>query len=212
MASKVSAPWYLLDKDTGFLKSRGRYRTKIKPEDLPDRYLKIYQSGETKFIDVASIKRIYYKGNYAFDHYFKDDILLLFWNRSSTETFECKCSDDLYRMIDEASLVVSGSEILQIIKSVKEQDIKIDMSPIIEEIHRKIRWLHSYYRNSFSRSMEDNLNSIIDKIGPDPRESEYKSMDLLRYESKSSTPENPADDFLRFAVVACIESKPIILV
>ena len=202
---KIIAPWYELRNGEMYLRSKGRYKTKLVSEDLPGHYLGYHDNyGNMRYIDIRNLKRVYYKGNFVFDHYFKDDMLILFWSRSSDEHSVFRSEESFDDMLYHCDLLIFGNEILNVIATVARQNPAFDMSPIVAEIYRKLNWLRSEDRGELSR-FDKALDTVKEKIGPNPIHNEYRSLSLSRYISENPDPEDPADDFARFCVVAAIE-------
>ena len=64
--------------DESVLYSGGRYKTKIKPEDMPPWYLRgLYYGYKDGFLSAKGIEELCYRPNLVTNHMFKDDFLFI---------------------------------------------------------------------------------------------------------------------------------------
>lgn len=68
--------YYYKDKDN-YLFSYGIYKTKVREEDLPDYYVKLWLYPRYKYISLKGIKDLYYRPSFFTNHYRKDDFLYI---------------------------------------------------------------------------------------------------------------------------------------
>ena len=61
----------------GYLFAKGLYRTKIRPENLPEWYVQGEIYRQTGFISAKGVKYILFKPNYITLHLHKDDLLFV---------------------------------------------------------------------------------------------------------------------------------------
>ena len=76
MSKRINATYY--EVADPYLLSGGRYKTKIKPEDMPPWYLSgSYYGYRDGYIRTKGISRLFYRPNLFTNHMFKDDFLFV---------------------------------------------------------------------------------------------------------------------------------------
>ena len=75
--------YYYKDNDN-YLFSRGIYKTKIKEEDLPNYFIKMWLYSRNKYISLKGIKYIYYRPSFFTNHWRKDDFLFISYDNEFT--------------------------------------------------------------------------------------------------------------------------------
>lgn len=78
---KFNEEWYYYQDKDNYLFSKGIYKTKIKEEDLPDYFVKIWLWPRYKYMSLKGIKDIIYKPNFFTNHYRKDDMLYISYDK-----------------------------------------------------------------------------------------------------------------------------------
>ena len=68
--------YYYTDKDN-YLFSRGIYKTKIRENDLPDYFVKLWLYPRYKYVSLKGIVDVYYRPCFFTNHYRKDDLLYI---------------------------------------------------------------------------------------------------------------------------------------
>jgi len=124
----------------GFLYAKGLYKTKIRPEDLPDWYVKGYIYHQDGYISAKGVKYLLFKPNYITCHEHKDDFLFISYNKP-IEPDEGDERGIWYHGYDH---VISGSIIGAFLTAVKKYS-SYDISEIAEEYLRKEKWYRTYY-------------------------------------------------------------------
>lgn len=76
---RINGHYYYKDKDN-YLFSEGIYKTKIKEEDLPNYYIKVWLYPRYKYISLKNIRDIYYRPSFFTNHWRKDDSLYISYN------------------------------------------------------------------------------------------------------------------------------------
>lgn len=143
---KVNGKWQYIRSQDGTLFS-GPHRTKIKDEDLPPwyifgRYYKLFG-----YMSVKGITDMRYIPNKVFNHFLKDDCLLISYGGviSEVEGGGNKLLLDRYSGYDE---IIWGNEIISILKGARKFS-NYDISPFIEQIRDKRDWLVTRYPEEF---------------------------------------------------------------
>lgn len=78
---KYNGDWYYYRDKDNYLFSKGIYKTKIKEEDLPDYFVKVWLCPRYEYISLKGIKDIIYKPNFFTNHFRKDDILYISYDK-----------------------------------------------------------------------------------------------------------------------------------
>ena len=126
----------------------GRYRTKIKKEDLPENYIEIhsrsiwYMTGYLKTSDIVDIKYKWRKIN----HLFKDDYIYISYKEKLRE------EKDVWGFIDYENydICISGNSIIPIILAAEKYS-NIDITELKEQIEEKRKWYKEHYSDDYIR-------------------------------------------------------------
>ena len=137
------------DTDSGTLYSHGRYKTKIKPEDLPDDYIKCharvfwYMFGYVKTSGVKYVAYTYCKEN----HVFKDDYLYISYDEPLVPIFSNWGKHDHivdYTAGDKRSICIDGNNIVRLILAIEKYSPDVDTTEVRRLIDEKIEYLMKY--------------------------------------------------------------------
>lgn len=135
---------HLIDRDkdyirdpNGFLFADGRYKTKLLPEDLPPFYIEVYLWHDTCYLDALHVKDIIYRPNFHTNHLFKDDALLISYDKPIENS-------EFLLHAKNWDFVMFGSSIPGFVKAVKEFS-HLNTSDIEKEILRKRMWFEENY-------------------------------------------------------------------
>mgnify|MGYP001040688798 FL=1 len=129
----------------------GVFKTKIKPEDLPEWYFYGRYYKRWGFLSTKGIVDMVYVPLLLFDTFLKDDVLLVSYHNKIEEVpppEEKKYlpSFERYRGYDER---VYGSEIITILKGAREYS-GYDITPIIKQMKDEIEFLKRKYPDRYS--------------------------------------------------------------
>ena len=130
----------------------GRYKPKMHPTDLPEWYLYGRYYKRWGYMSTKGIVDMVYRPNLHVNHFLKDDFLYISYKEKiEPVTEEDKKIDRMlryeeYKGYDE---VVFGSEIIDILKGARLYS-GFDITPIIEQIKEKEKWLRNKYPDEFS--------------------------------------------------------------
>lgn len=120
----------------------GHYRTKIKPEELPEWYLYGRYYKRWGYMSIKGITDLVYLLNRFSNHYLKDDCLLISYGGKITETSDSNSSPyERYQGWDER---VWGNEIITILRGARKYS-GYDIEPLIE----KLKWKKAYMQREF---------------------------------------------------------------
>lgn len=93
-------------------------RTKIKPEDLPDSYVRITNYKKNGYIETKGVTDIFYCPSVFHNHTFKDDFLYLSYSKEFTKE-ELDDHMGLYSLCDE---YVFGNDILTVVCGIEKNN------------------------------------------------------------------------------------------
>jgi len=161
------------DSTSGTLYSYGRYKTKIKVEDLPEDYIKCharvfwYLFGFVKTSGVKSVAFTYCKEN----HVFKDDYLYIGYQGPLvpvySEYLEGYICD--YKDGEHSSLCVDGSDIVRLVLAIEKYSPDVDTSEVRRLIDEKIEYLRTketdYYKSCFNTTEKIDIFELWGKDG-----------------------------------------------
>ena len=126
--------------DEGTLFS-GHYRTKIKPEDLPEWYLHGRYHKRFGYMSTKGITDMVYLPSRFSNHYLKDDCLLIsYGGRITAVKPDARYADD-YEGWDDW---IWGNEIITILRGARKYS-GYDIEPFIE----KLKWKKEYMQTEF---------------------------------------------------------------
>ena len=120
----------------------GHYRTKIKPEDLPEWYLYGRFYKRFGYMSTKGITDLVYIPSCFSNHYLKDDCLLISYGGSITETPDPNVSP--YERYQGWDTRVWGNEIITILRGARKYS-GYDIQPFIE----KLKWKKEYMITEF---------------------------------------------------------------
>jgi len=125
----------------------GPYRTKIKPEDLPEWYLYGRYYKRFGYMSVKGITDMVYIPSRFSNHYLKDDCLLIAYGGKITEKENPPSSSklELYEGWDER---VWGNEIVTILCGARKFS-KYDIAPFIDQLKWKKEYLQTKFPEEF---------------------------------------------------------------
>ena len=139
MESKISRKGFYAEFDQdGYLFADGKYRTKIKPADLPEWYIYGYLYKRHGFISAKGVRYMLYVPNYIFDnHLHKYDTLFISYNEEIEPYTERGFS--WYIGYDHA---IGSSLIVSFVDAAGKYS-DYDVSEIQEEIKCKQEWYYA---------------------------------------------------------------------
>lgn len=159
---RITAPFYTETKigihnlfrntrsPEGYLYSKGRYKTGITAEDLPEHYVYGWIFKALGYISVLGVKDIVYKPNYHINHLHKDDLLFISYDKPIVETKD-KFGYDIQ---DGYEAVLYGHMILDFIRAVRKYQ-SYDIEPIAYEVKKKEAFYREKYPEECSRPVID---------------------------------------------------------
>ena len=153
--------WQYVRSEDGTLFS-GPYRTKIKPEDLPEWYVYGRYYKRFGYMSTKGITDLLYVPCLFSNHYLKDDCLLISYSGKirEIEIPEGEVRFEHYEGWDER---VWGSEIVKILKGARMHS-GYDIEPFIEKLKWKKDWLQKTYPDEFG---PDRWDIDVDKMFSD---------------------------------------------
>lgn len=157
----LNGRWQYVRSEDGTLFS-GPYRTKIKPEDLPEWYVYGRYYKRFEYMPTKGITDLLYIPSRFSNHYLKDDCLLISYGGKIREAVipEGGTISERYEGWDER---VWGSEIVSILKGARIHS-GYDIEPFIQKLKWKKEWLQKEYPDEFG---PDRWNIDVDRMFPD---------------------------------------------
>ena len=158
VAKQINSTWYSYDKfifQNGKLENRrlpdnclwskSKYKTNITAKDLPESFIYGRYYKRWGYIDTANVKDILYVPNKIFNHFLKDDCLIISYDG---DIEPIKSEDDCYITYKNESYRIYGNEIINILKGVREYS-NLDIDRQIMQIKDKLLWVKSAYPEEF---------------------------------------------------------------
>ena len=137
----------------------GPYKTKIKPEDLPEWYLYGRYYKRFGYLSAKGITDILYFPCHFGGHFLKDDFLLVSYGGKihEVDSPSGKLTMDRYEGWDE---IIWGNEIITILKGARKYS-GYDIGPFITKLKRKKDWIQTTHPDEFG---PDKWDIDIDKL------------------------------------------------
>lgn len=154
--------WDILTLPDGRLFSKGIWPTNLTAKDLPESFIYGRFYKKWGYMDTAGIKDMFYEPNKTFNHFLKDDRLVISYTGKIKKKKD-KNYDylDLYYYENE-DFSVWGNEIIDFLKGAKEYS-GIDIKPFIAQIKDKLKWLKETYKEEFG-----DFNPGLDEVFAKP--------------------------------------------
>jgi len=121
--------------EQGYLFSRGIYRTKILPSDLPEWFVYGYIHRQHGYISARGVRDLLYRPSYYSDHLFKDDLLFVSYN-APIEPDKESTQGIWFHGYDH---IVFGSMIIPFLEAVRKYS-DYDTAEIMIQIEKKKEW------------------------------------------------------------------------
>lgn len=116
----------------------GHYRTKIKPEDLPEWYLYGRYYKRFGYMSTKGITDMLYIPSRFSNHYLKDDCLLIAYGGSITEVTDLELS--VYERYQGWNERVWGNEIITILRGARKYS-GFDIESFVEKLKQKKEYM-----------------------------------------------------------------------
>lgn len=140
----------------------GHYKTKITPEELPEWYLYGRYYKRWGYLSAKGITDMVYIPNLVFNHFLKDDCLLVAYGGKIIEDNpNARSRFERYSGYDE---LVWGNEIITILCGARKYS-GIDIQPFIEQVRKKKEWLQEAHPHEFGA---DVWHCDVDLLFVDP--------------------------------------------
>ncbi|MCD8253479.1 MAG: hypothetical protein LUD40_16480 [Phocaeicola dorei] len=135
-----------LDTTSGTLYSKGKYKTKIKVEELPSNYIEFFSRSiwyMTGYLKTSDIKDVKYRA-LKINHLFKDDYIYLSYDKPIQPITTQWGSLDY----DDYDLCICGNSIIPIIFAVEENS-HLDLSEVKQQVNEKAKWYAENYGDRY---------------------------------------------------------------
>lgn len=134
--------YYYRDKDN-YLFSKGIYKTKIKEEDLPNYFVKIWLCPRQEYISLKGIKYIHYRPSFFTNHWRKDDFLFISYNNEFTLNDRCFSYD--------CDVSIHGSAIDYFIDELEKYGFnKNKINEIRKLMEKKDKWFNYWEEHNWN--------------------------------------------------------------
>lgn len=148
--------YYYEDKDN-YLFSKGIYKTKIKEEDLPEYFVKLWLYPRYEYISLKNIKDIHYRPNFFTNHWRKDDLLYISFDK------ELIIKKDNYA--DNYDVLIYGPEIDHFITELEKYGFDIKkLSEIRKLMEKKNKWFKYWQDHNWDGNYSYTSKKIWDEI------------------------------------------------
>jgi len=149
---------YYYKDENNYLFSKGIYRTKIKEEDLPSYYIKLWLYPRYEFISLKGIKDILYKPCFLTNHWRKDDTLFISYSKKLV------LNDNGW--IDDYDISIYGSVIDTFIVAVsKYYSNQNKLNEIKKSMEKKDKWYKYWeehnWNGNYSYTSDEIWNEIL---------------------------------------------------
>lgn len=156
---KFNGEWYYYQDKDNYLFSRGIYKTKIREEDLPDYFVKIWLWPRYyKYISLKGIKDIIYKLNFFTNHFRKDDMLYI--------SYDKKIEFDDYGLAINDDVLIHGLEIDYFISELFKFGYDINVLADVKKLmNKKDNWYNYWeehkWRGNYSNTCDEIWKEIL---------------------------------------------------
>ena len=148
--------YYYQDKNN-YLFSMGIYHTKIKEEDLPDYYIKLWLYPRYKYLSLKNIVDIFYRPNFFTNHYRKDDLLYI--------SYKDKISVNNDNYGKNFDVVIYGPSIDTFIDKLSKYNYdKKKIDKIKKLMDKKDRWYRYWDEHNWNGNYSYTSNEIRNEI------------------------------------------------
>ena len=131
-----------IESPEGYLLSHGKYKTKIKAEDLPEWYVYGYYYKKHGYMSAKGIKHLAYRPQKHWNHMFKDDFLFVSYDKPITHT-----GDSVYDYQGYDELMYGGIIVEFLLAAEKYSGY--DITEIKAQIEDKRLWLKETFPDTY---------------------------------------------------------------
>lgn len=157
-----SGEFYIKYNYNGFLLANDRYKTKMKPEDLPDSFIFISGGGvHHGFLDAAGVIDLKYVPNLWINYFLKDDCLVISYTGKIG-------NEEKHYCFENEDQCIYGNSILYFLEGARKYS-GIDITPIIEQLKNKVQTLKQKHPEQFGNFKFD----VDDWFSHDHREDNH---------------------------------------
>lgn len=143
----------------GYLYSKAKYNTKIKPEDLPEWYIYGRFYKRFGYLSAKGVVDLYYIPNKTFNHFLRDDNLII----SYKDKIDKSIQHAHHFFWEDGIVSADGSDIITMLKAIRKYS-NIDITKFIEQIKDKSQWFKENFPDDYNLNCKD---LDIDKLFED---------------------------------------------
>lgn len=134
-----------------YLYSKGIYKTKIKPENLPEHYLKISMRGNNGFVNTKGVVAMIYKPNMWINHLLRDDKLYVSYKNKII-----KDTSSQYEEFEGYDHIIYGYDILYFLQAAEIYS-NYNLDEIKEVLEEKRNIFKKKHPNEYKRENPNDL-------------------------------------------------------
>ena len=131
--------------EDGTLFSQGRHKTKLRPSDLPEWYVRGRYYKHFGYLSAKGVRHLYYRPNLFTNHMFKDDFLFI--------SYDCEIipNEDILQITGSDEYIYDW-EIVDFLKTAEKYS-GCDISNIKAEIEQKRVWFKEHFPEDYVREV-----------------------------------------------------------
>ena len=153
--SKVG--FYFYQDENNYLFAKEIYKTKIKEEDLPDYYIKVWLYPKFIYLSLKDIRDIYYRPDFMFNHWRKYDFLYI--------SYQDKLKIKERGYCDNSDIVIWGPEIDNIVNELEKYDYdKLKIKEIKSLMDKKDKWFDYWDKHDWNGNYSFTSDEIWKEI------------------------------------------------
>ena len=148
---------YFYQDENNYLLAKGIYNTKIKEENLPDYYIKLWLYPRHIYLSLKDINDIAYKPNFIFNHWRKDDSLYI--------SYKGKLNINEKGYCDNWDILVYGIEIDHFVNKLEKYGYdKVKIKEIKSLMNKKDKWFKYWDKHNWNGNYSFTSNEIWKEI------------------------------------------------
>lgn len=153
--------YYFKDKEN-YLFAKGIYKTKIKEEDLPNYFIKLWLYPRYKYISLKGIKDIHYRPSFFTNHWRKDDLLYI--------SYDKKLLIEKDNYVDSYDVLIYGPEINHFIDELEKYGFNENkISEIRKLMEKKDKWFKYWEEHNWNGNYSFTSKEIWKEILSDKK-------------------------------------------
>ena len=158
--------WHYESLEDRCLYSEGKYKTKIKEDDLPEWFIPVRMYKMHGFLSAKGVKDLKLDPNWIFNHYHKYDWLHISYDKDIViEEKPSGFGNFTYKDYQNYDYALDSSGIVSFVKAVKKYSPDVNVDEVVSQIYEKSRWMLRAHPNDVEHSR---LKLLDEWFGGDP--------------------------------------------